>query len=295
MANNLTVSFLVFKLGAGLAFKRQERKEKQDLKRGFKMREEFEKRLDIIGILLGFLVIGNHLLYYSLKEYWILYVLMAFSTLCCFPYQVYWGKRPLLMQYLFLPELLSNMGIIYHAPDLSVIVFPLLHISRYSSRLFYRTTMLMVSVYALFYTGVVWLRDVYNGTNMSQYTPLVIVVMIGAAYLMATLGNYHLRLRELAVIQENLLKRTKGAIQFIDREGKTRILNREAEIMYNTTLKEAFGRYDYELVYHGKKFDEEGNYTSLITETLETGKDYDGDPDAFGGDTLPPYSDFPGF
>ena len=80
------------------------------------------------------------------------------------------------------------------------------------------------------------------------------------------------KLRQLSKIFKIMLSSTNNGIQFIDAQGHTRILNPAAEIIYGRCENETSGAYDWELYYKGRKFDENGKYTSLITETLETGK-----------------------
>jgi len=79
-------------------------------------------------------------------------------------------------------------------------------------------------------------------------------------------------LRQLSKIFKIMLSTTNNGIQFIDAQGHTRILNPAAEIIYGRREDETNGVYDWELYYKGQKFDENGKYTSLITESLETGQ-----------------------
>ncbi|NLT95347.1 MAG: diguanylate cyclase [Clostridia bacterium] len=80
------------------------------------------------------------------------------------------------------------------------------------------------------------------------------------------------KLGQVSKIFRIMLDNTDNGIQFIDKEGKTQIINPAAGIIYNRPEEELYGKTDWELYYGGKKFDENGNYTSLITESLETGK-----------------------
>lgn len=80
------------------------------------------------------------------------------------------------------------------------------------------------------------------------------------------------KLNQLTKIFKIMLNTTNNGIQFIDNKGQTQILNPAAEIIYNRSEEDVFGKYDWDLYYGGKKFDKNGNYTSLITESLETGK-----------------------
>jgi len=80
-------------------------------------------------------------------------------------------------------------------------------------------------------------------------------------------------LHRLSKIFKIMLSTTNNGIQFIDDKGYTRILNPAAEGIYSRYNK-TYGMYDWELYYEGRKFDKNGDYTSLITESLETGKEH---------------------
>lgn len=238
---------------------------------------EMEKRIEILAIVSGLVIIINYLFSYPFMLYYRFYIFLAASVLCIILYSSVIEKKASLIQFLFFAgQWIINICMVFYAPDLRVIIMLLLLMARFSSVYHFPHTVFLLVLYVAGYSGAILLHDRVYGTAASQYTPIVAAGLIIVVYMKSTLGDNHLRLKEYAVIQENLLKRNKGAIQYIDKEGRTRILNKEAEAMYKITFEEAYGQTDYDLLYKGKKFDEEGRYNSLITETLETGKEYEG-------------------
>ncbi|MGI6225900.1 MAG: diguanylate cyclase [Peptococcales bacterium] len=100
---------------------------------------------------------------------------------------------------------------------------------------------------------------------------LVVIINFSLASFLYRQNETQQKLRELYKIFSLTLDNTNTGIQFIDAEGRTRILNPAAEVIYGRPQSEVQGKFDWELYYYGKKYDENGNYISLITESLETG------------------------
>lgn len=94
------------------------------------------------------------------------------------------------------------------------------------------------------------------------------------AYVLYKHSESQKELRKLYKIFNITLNNTNNAIQFVDVEGRTRLLNPAAENLYGYSHSEAQGKYDWKLFFQGEKFEKNGAYTSLITESLETGKVY---------------------
>jgi len=123
-----------------------------------------------------------------------------------------------------------------------------------------------------------YLSTFYHNINLREdffdWGIIFTAINFGASYLLFTIRKNQNKLNELNKILGNFLDTTSNGIQFIDKEGRTRILNPAAETIYGKNQEEVYGKFDWDLFYDGKKLDEYGNYTSLITETLETGKMY---------------------
>lgn len=99
-----------------------------------------------------------------------------------------------------------------------------------------------------------------------------VLINFALAYFLYYYSQNLKKLSQLSKIFRIMLNTTNNGIQFIDKKGQTQIINPAAEAIYNRPETELYGKTDWELYYNGKKFDENGNYTSLITESLETGK-----------------------
>ncbi|MDK2823629.1 MAG: hypothetical protein PWQ67_1086 [Clostridia bacterium] len=92
------------------------------------------------------------------------------------------------------------------------------------------------------------------------------------SYLLYKQNENEKKHKQLSKIFKMMLNTTNNGVQFINANGQTCILNPAAEVIYGRTEEEIQGKLDWELYYSGKKYDEDGKYTSLITESLETGK-----------------------
>ncbi|MFZ7103611.1 MAG: sensor domain-containing diguanylate cyclase [Peptococcaceae bacterium] len=99
-----------------------------------------------------------------------------------------------------------------------------------------------------------------------------ILINYCSTYLLYVQNENKKKLKQLSKIFKIMLETTNNGIQFIDAGGRTRILNPAAQIIYGHSQDESLGKNDWDLYFNGDKFDERGGYTSLITESLETGK-----------------------
>lgn len=138
----------------------------------------------------------------------------------------------------------------------------------YKSRLqfFVLTCVLTFSSLAALYMNPM-LRGVFF-----QWGLLIIIINFGVAHILYEQIENKVKLRQISKVFKIMLNTTNNGIQFIDAQGQTRILNPAAQIIYSSSEDEILGKFDWEVYYNRQKYDENGKYTSLITESLETGK-----------------------
>jgi len=158
--------------------------------------------------------------------------------------------------------------------SLSPTVYFLYYIQIMSIALWYRNRQeFMLGTIVLTLTSIVFcLLNPFLKQDVTRWGLFVVIINFVSAYIQYYHNENQKRLRQLSKIFKIMLNTTNTGIQFIDAQGRTRILNPAAEVIYGRTEDETQGRYDWDLYYQGNKFDKDGNYTSLITESLETGK-----------------------
>lgn len=106
------------------------------------------------------------------------------------------------------------------------------------------------------------------------YAAIITLGMFFLGFLLYKLYRNRNELQEEILLFQKILDTVTFGIHFIDKEGRTRFINPAAENFFQLSKEQIMGKFDWDLCYGGEKFDPEGNYTSLITETLETGKAY---------------------
>lgn len=163
--------------------------------------------------------------------------------------------------------------IIYFSP-IGISVFLIhLHLFSITSMINSRGVYWMTSSYALGYFLIINYRQTFDDRSL-LWSLVIITSFFLLTKITRLLLNSEQRANNFQAINGVLLSNTSAGIQLIDTEGKTQLMNKSCEKIYGISVEEAIGKYDVDLIYEGKKFDEDGNYTSRITETLETGKEY---------------------
>jgi len=104
------------------------------------------------------------------------------------------------------------------------------------------------------------------------YAVIITLGMFFLGYLLYRVYRNQNKLQKQILLLQKIMDTVSFGIHFIDKEGKTRLINPTAEIFFQLSKEQILGKFDWDLCYGGEKFDGEGNYNSLITETLETGK-----------------------
>jgi diguanylate cyclase (GGDEF)-like protein len=241
------------------------------------MRETIAKRIDKVTFAVISALYVNFLTRYSISEHPMLFILLTAAILNLVIYKKYIRTFSSPARHAFyIYQLIILNFVVYYSPSQFVNILLFLHLLRFTVGTRLKANYPMVGLYMGTFLITTLVHDNHFGSDNFGWILLNLCLMYIFAFLGSAIGDYHQGYKDLARIQECLLQQSVSGIQFIDREGKNRILNSSAEAIYKMPIKKAYGQYDYDLIYGGRKFDEQGRYTSLITETLETGKEYQG-------------------
>ncbi len=241
------------------------------------MRETIAERIDKIILAVISVLYVNFLARYSISEHPMLFIFFIATFINLVIYKKYIRTFSLPARYAFyIFQLIILNFVVYFSPSQFVNILLFLHLLRFTVGTRLKANYFMVGLYMGTFIITTLVHDYHYGSDNFGWTFLNLFLMYIFAFLGSAISDYHHEYKDLARIQECLLQQSVSGIQFIDREGKNRILNSAAEAIYKMSLKKAYGQYDYDLIYGGRKFDEHGRYTSLVTETLETGKEYRG-------------------
>lgn len=243
----------------------------------FDIKNKTEKALPILNIVIIFYILlfdltlkfttfpgTQHFILYSLAL-----VTVAFLTPFSWKKKLTWSTnifKLVVWIALVIASLYNTTGAIYFLYFIQVIYVSLRN-----------QNLTQVLLWAFFLTITYLVTFIYNDNLKEQVISwgfFGVLINMGSAYIWFNFYKSSDRLTEINKILTGILTNTSNGIQYIDTEGKTRILNPAAEEIYGKTQEETYGKVDWELFYNGKKYDQNGKYTSLITETLETGKIY---------------------
>lgn len=241
------------------------------------MRKDLAEHIDKISLAIFFVLYANFLARYSIIEHPLLFVFLTAAILNLVFYKILSRRFSCPSRHVFyLSQLIILNFVVYFSPSQFVNILLFLHLLRFTLGTRLKANYPMIGLYMGSFLITTLVHDHHFGSDNFSWILLNLCLMYIFAFLGSAVSGYHQEYIDLARIQECLLQQSESGIQFIDREGKNRILNRAAEAIYKMPLKKAYGQYDYDLIYGGRKFDEQGRYTSLITETLETGKEFKG-------------------